>query len=327
MSLINWIRNRFGREVQVGLALGSGGARGMAHIGVLKVLEDEGIPIHCIAGTSAGALIGGLYAAGNSPKAIEELVSGLSIAKIAKIFFPSMGKGGLIDGSRAKAFIRPMLEDRRIEELRPAFACVACDLHTGDRVVLRKGDLLESIRASISIPGIFTPVVCCDRTLIDGGVVDPLPIDLAYEMGADFVVAVHVGRQSSKSRRGASAGECVLPCTSSEEDTLEETSEDGDWIRKPCRQIAASYEKAKDRRRTAPTLVEVLLSTASIYETRLTELNLSARRERLLVEPTLEDIEILDFHKSRQAIEAGEEAMRDALPRLFMRRPGVRRRT
>ncbi|MBN1283541.1 MAG: patatin-like phospholipase family protein [Proteobacteria bacterium] len=319
MSFLARLKMMAGKRARLGLALGSGGARGFAHIGVLKVLEEEKIPVHCIAGCSAGAIIGGLYSGGASVLALEDLAASFSLKEVAKLLLPSFNRGGLIDGGRVKRLLSPYTAGRSIESLSPRFACVSTDLYSGERIVFKEGDLLESIRASISIPGLFTPAICGDRILVDGGVADPLPIGLAYELGADFVIAVRVNRQVEHRhplpRDGG--GNCTADGSSELriEKQLGEIEDDAgeDWLRNSLRKIVTTYEKARDNRRLTPPILEIILSTISIYERRLSELSIRDAKDIIVVEPALAGIEILDLHKGVQAIAAGEAAMRSRL--------------
>jgi NTE family protein len=323
MSFVSRLKRILGRERRLGLVLGSGGARGLAHIGVLKVLEEAGIPLHCVVGSSAGALVGGLYCAGTSPAKLAGLFGNLSRKDVARILLPTMGQGGIVDGRRVKRFIEPYAGGKSIEDLSPSFACVATDLFSGKRVVFDRGDLMESIRASISIPGIFTPVICGDRVLVDGGVVDPLPIRLAFEMGATCAIVVRVGRRFSFERQVAKR-ECVFQDDDTElkpGDRVEEVEEvenveNVDWLRSSFRRIVASHRMARDEASITPPIVEIILSTLAIYDYRLSELSIKSAGDHILVEPSLPEIEILDFHKGSQAIAAGEEAMRARIAEL-----------
>ena len=174
---------------KIGLALGSGGARGLAHIGVIKVLEEEGIPIHMIAGSSMGALVGTFYAAGHN---VEYLIK-ISQAFRRKYFLDfTLPKLGLISGNKIKEFIRIFTHNKNIEDLKLPVAIIATDVHTGEKVVFRKGPIAERLRASISIPGIFVPETVEGRMLFDGGVSDRVPVSVVREMGADIVIAVDV---------------------------------------------------------------------------------------------------------------------------------------
>jgi NTE family protein len=132
---------------------------------------------------------------------IEEMAANLSLRDMARLFLPTFDRGGFIDGDRVRKFLKPYLSEKRIEDCHPRFSCVATDLTAGERVVFKDGDLLDAIRASIAIPSIFTPATYGDKVLVDGGVIEPLPIDLAFEMGATFVIAVNTNRSRLKNPR------------------------------------------------------------------------------------------------------------------------------
>jgi NTE family protein len=174
---------------KIGLALGSGGARGFAHLGVLKVLEEENIPISYIAGSSIGALVAALYASGLGLDRLYKLAKSFRRNDFIDLTIPKMG---LIAGKRITEFIRLLTKGKQIEELAIPVALVATDLQTGAKVVFRQGDVARAVRASISIPGIFVPAEVDGRLLVDGGVVDRVPVSVAREMGADIVIAVDV---------------------------------------------------------------------------------------------------------------------------------------
>lgn len=177
-------------RLKVGLALGAGGARGMAHIGVIKVLEEEGIPIDYIAGSSMGSLIGAIYATGITPGMMEKLAIHLKRKYWLDFTVPKMG---FLSGDKVKEMVRLITQGKRIEELHKPLAIVATDLHKGERVVFRSGPISNAVRSSISIPGIFIPAELDGRLLVDGGVIDRIPITVAKEMGADIVIGVDVG--------------------------------------------------------------------------------------------------------------------------------------
>ncbi len=174
---------------KIGLALGSGGARGFAHLGVIKVLKDAGIPIDLIAGSSMGALVACFYGAGLD---LERLYT-FSIAFKRKYFLDfTVPKMGFITGKKVKEFIRMFTHGKNIEELSIPIAIVATDLLTGEKVIFTQGPVAEAVRASISIPGIFVPERYQGRLLVDGGVTDRVPISVAKDMGADIIIAVDV---------------------------------------------------------------------------------------------------------------------------------------
>ncbi|WP_042356358.1 patatin-like phospholipase family protein [Bacillus rubiinfantis] len=179
------------KHPKIGLALGSGGARGFAHLGVIKVLTDAGIPIDYIAGSSMGALVAAFYGAGID---LERLYK-ISTAFKRKYFLDfTVPKMGLISGTRVHQLIRVFTHGKKIEELSLPIAIVATDLLSGEKVVFTKGPAADAVRASISIPGVFVPVKYQGRLLVDGGVTDRVPISVVKNMGADIIIAVDVSR-------------------------------------------------------------------------------------------------------------------------------------
>jgi NTE family protein len=182
---------------KIGLALGSGGARGFAHLGVIKVLEEENIPIDFIAGSSMGALVAALYASGIGTDRLHRLAKAFRRNDYLDFTVPKMG---LISGQRIKEFVRVVTKGKRIEELSIPIAIVATDLQKGEKVVFRQGNIADAVRASISIPGIFVPEKWNGRLLVDGGVIDRIPVSVVREMGADFVIAVDVAHVKTNDR-------------------------------------------------------------------------------------------------------------------------------
>lgn len=179
-------------ELRVGLALGGGGARGAAHIGVLTELEKAGVPIHLIAGTSAGSLVGSLYSFGLSPDQILALAVKTTWRDLVNLSLPRVG---LVNASRMEVLLNDILLDSDIEDLALPFAAVSCDLHTGREMVLTRGNVANAVRASCSIPGIFVPVPHGDELLVDGGVVNGVPVNVAKMLGSNFTIAVKLHDQ------------------------------------------------------------------------------------------------------------------------------------
>jgi NTE family protein len=176
---------------KVGLALGSGGARGFAHLGVIKALKEGSVPIDYIAGSSMGALVGVFYGTGLDMQDLYKLARAFKRKYYLDFAIPKMG---FISGNRIKDLVRVFTHGKRIEELDLPVAIVATDLKTGEKVVFRDGPAAQAVRASISIPGIFVPEKVNGRLLVDGGVVDRIPVSVVKEMGADFIIGVDVSR-------------------------------------------------------------------------------------------------------------------------------------
>lgn len=181
-----------GKKFKIGLALGGGAALGFAHIGVLKVLEENGIQIDCIAGTSMGAVIGGLYSSGMSAEKMVEALGDFDIKKITKLNVFNILKDGIFSTDKMPSYFEKIANVSLLEKTKIPFRCVAVDLYTGKQYVFKKGSFSEAIMASTAIPGLFKPVKKDGMMLVDGGVVNNIPFDVVKDMGADFVIAVDV---------------------------------------------------------------------------------------------------------------------------------------
>ena len=180
------------KKKKVGLALGGGYARGLAHIGVLEVLEREGIPIDIISGTSIGALVGALYARKKDATLIKKQASRLDWIGMTSLVDLTLPRSGFIGGKRVTNLLRRFMGDIQFQDLDIPLACVATDIISGEEVVLREGSVVEAVRASISIPIIFKVARTNGRYLVDGGLVNNVPVSVAKKMGADFIIAVDI---------------------------------------------------------------------------------------------------------------------------------------
>jgi NTE family protein len=184
------------KRPRIGLVLGGGGARGLAHIGVLRILENENIPIDIISGVSVGALVGGLYAAGVEVEKLENIAQNIGWEKITNISTEALVRllvaEKLLSTEKLEKYISQEVENKRFDELKIPFACVATDLKTGEKIIFREGLLAPAVRASATIPGVFEPVEYRQRYLVDGGLVDNLPVEVAKMLGADIIIAVAV---------------------------------------------------------------------------------------------------------------------------------------
>ena len=181
------------KRPKIGLALGSGGSRGLAHIGVIKALEENNIPIDFIAGSSIGAMVGGFYAARLSIKKMEEISLETNWRRMFSLVDPHL-KQGLISGEKVKTFIEGYVDGKKIEDCKIPFVAVATDLKTGEIVILNKGEMAQAIRASISIPLVFKPVEIDGKTLADGGLSAPVPVEIVQGMGADIIIAINLDK-------------------------------------------------------------------------------------------------------------------------------------
>lgn len=181
---------------RIGLALGGGAAKGFAHIGVIKMLEANGIRADVVAGTSAGSVVGALYASGMDPFQMQEQAFGMDEAKIRDVQFFSRG---LVQGQKLQDYVNQLVGNRPIEKLKLPFAAVSTQLEDGHRTVFVRGNTGQAVRASSSIPGVFEPVEISGRHYVDGGVVSPVPVDAARQLGADLVIAVDISSKADGS--------------------------------------------------------------------------------------------------------------------------------
>ena len=179
--------------VKVALVLGGGAARGFAHIGVIKALEAQGIVPDMVVGTSAGSVVGALYAAGNNGFALQKMALAMDEAAISDWSVPFFARSsGVLKGDALQNYVNKAVGNQPIERLKMPFAAVATDLNSGAPIVFRRGNTGLAVRASSSVPGVFQPVRIGDRLYVDGGLVAPVPVSFAREMGADFVIAVNI---------------------------------------------------------------------------------------------------------------------------------------
>ena len=181
---------------KIGLALGGGAARGFAHVGVIKALESQGIVPDIVVGTSAGSLVGALYAAGNNGFALQKLALEMDEAAISDWSLPFFSKvSGVLKGEGVQNYVNRTVNQLPIEKFKLPFGAVATDLKTGQPILFRRGNAGAAVRASSAVPGVFQSVKIGDRTYVDGGLVSPVPVRFAREMGADFVIAVNISAQ------------------------------------------------------------------------------------------------------------------------------------
>ncbi len=291
----------------IGLALGSGAARGLVHIGVLKTLEAEGIPIGCIAGTSIGALIGALYAAGVPPTQMEEVARNVDWQQLAGLIDPIIPTSGLIDGKKVARFIAELLPVETFEELRIPLAVLATDVETGELLVIRRGLLREALRAAISFPGIFTPVYFAGRFLVDGGLCNPVPVDVARDLGARRVLGVCAIPEVEKRPQ-----EAFLPNPKREEPRKNLLFDffDSTMVERLLRELWPPGSKdnpAAEKERKPPGLLRIFAQCIAIMENEINSLRLTRDGADVLLRPDLNGVTLLEFHKAREIIRAGEE--------------------
>lgn len=285
------------REPKIGLALGSGSARGLAHIGVIRAIEESGISVDVVAGSSIGALIGAVYASGQLD-ALERAFRRIDRRTLGSFVDPVFPKSGLIDGRKIAEFAQTHLISRSFKQLPIPFCAIAADIVNGEEVILRDGDLIEAIRASISVPGIFTPVRHNDRILVDGGLVNPVPVSAARALGADVVIAVDLNHEiviGKRQRHGARRG------------SMKRTV----LAKLDARRLPGSRNPALTRIRgwldkePLPGMVEIMLASLYIMQARITESRLQIEGPDVLIRPPLSSIRLLEFDRADEMIAIG----------------------
>jgi NTE family protein len=286
------------KGLKFGLALGSGSARGLAHVGVIQVLEAYNIPIDIIAGTSIGSVVGSLYSAGASIDQLEE--AALSIKKSTTLFLidPALTHSGLISGKKIEEMLNDLaLEDRTFDDLKIPFAAVATDIESGAEVILTQGKVIDAVRASISIPGVFTPVKYQDYYLVDGGVVDPVPVDVVQKMGADIIIAVNLAKMTSYT---------TVLIINKETGGLEEV-EKSSILQQKIAQVKSAFE--------GPNIVEVISQSIDIMEAKITDQSLEGA-DVVIVPFGIKDINLFDFDKAEMLIKGGIMATMINIPEI-----------
>jgi NTE family protein len=291
------------RKPRVGLALGGGSARGWAHVGVIRALEEAGIAPDLVCGTSVGALVGAAYAAGEIA-AFEHWVRRLGVKDVLSFLDVGMS-GGMIKGERLMEFFRTNFIDRPVEALPKPFGAVATALRTGTEVWLREGSTVNAIRASIALPALFEPVAHEGRLLVDGGLTNPVPVSLARAMGADIVIAVDL-----------SSDILGRHLRDSPEAPDTEGAEASQWHQVLLAKLGALFPKREDDAPPAPSLVDVVASSIDIMQVRISRARMAGDPPDVVVAPRVAHLGLLDFHRADAAIDEGRRAAEAALPSL-----------
>jgi NTE family protein len=262
------------------LALGGGGARGIAHVGVLQALEEAGYRVRGVAGTSIGSVIGGLYCAGRLPQYMEFL-DGLDLSGMLRLLDLRLPFGGLMGGRRIESLLRKILESKQIEDLEIPFISVTTELSEGHEVRLVRGDLAQAMRASFAIPGFFTPVLIGGRWLVDGGVSTPVPVLAAQSIAELPVLAVNVN----------SSGQGQV-----------------------ARAFDALYPQVNEKVATGePKLLSTLSDSIAHLQFHLASYQIKAHPPAYTLEPGLRGVGLFDFNRAKQLVDAGRIVAETAL--------------
>lgn len=291
------------RRPRIGLALGSGSARGWSHIGVIRVLERAGISPEIVCGTSIGSLVGAAYAAGQLDR-LHLWVDGLKWPAIVRLLDLKMG-GGLIEGGKLVKFLREQFDDQSIGQLTKTFACVATDLASGREIWLREGSVVDAVRASIALPGLFTPALQEGRLLVDGALVNPVPVSLCRAMGADIVIAVDLNWDllGQRKRISGEARTAVAPATNGR-------------IHAAIARFRPAARLLGEPAPDMPSMLDVLTTSLNIMQVRITQSRLAGEPADAMIRPKLSNVAAMDFHRAEIAIAEGERAAERALPMI-----------
>ena len=291
---------------RLGIALGGGAARGWAHIGVLSALARHGIEPEIVCGTSIGALVGGVFAAGRLP-ALEAWVGGLTRRDVLGLLDFTAAGGGAIGGRKLMELFGREIGELRIEQLPRKFAAVATDLETGSEVWLQVGPLLQAIRASISLPGMFTPVLRDGRWLVDGGLVNPVPVSLCRALGAELVIAVdlHSGAVLRPDHPPAPEGQAAVVRVRAGRSALSRI------LSRTRARDEAEAETVKP-----PSVSSVVATALDIIQARLSRSRLAGDPPDLLLSPRVRQVPSLEFAGGQATIDEGYNVVRAMLPAL-----------
>lgn len=323
---------------RIGIALGSGSARGMAHIGVLQRLSELGVEPDIVCGTSIGSLIGACYVMDHLEH-FTDWVQELSNTDIIRYMDVTLlGSGGMANGGRLMEFLREQYGDPDIESLDMPYAAIATDLYLGREIWLREGSLWDAVRASISVPGVLTPFAAGDRWLVDGALVNPVPISVCKAMGADLIIGVDLnsdllGRPLGTERQRAAveqveqlAGAEITEeqdLIDSADKALDDNSEDQfsalERFTSSIKDAAANLWNSgsgKGAKRHPPGTINIMLNAINIMQDRITRSRLAGEPADLVFHPRLAHIGFMDFNQAADAIEEGRAAVDRMLPTL-----------
>lgn len=292
----------------IGLALGGGMARGFAHIGVLNVLRRHGITPTIVSGTSIGALVGGCYLAGRL-KEFEKWAFSLNRMKILSYLDFRVRSAGLIGGKKLFQLLETNFGEMKIEDLPYPFIAIASDLLTGHEVWIRDGSLIEAMKASFALPGVFPPVMREDRLLIDGALVNPVPVSVCQALGARMTIAVDLqGDLISKAAKPGKAYPTVAGF---------DMFSDDDVPREEQERVSSGLTRRMFRREEdSPSLFGTMISAIGIMQDRLTRTRLAGDPPDIHIKPMIGGIGLMEFERASELVAEGEAAAVRALPEI-----------
>jgi NTE family protein len=288
--------NKSTAKPKLGVALGSGASRGWSHVGVIKALLREGIEPDIVCGTSVGAIVGGSFVAGNLEK-LEQWVLSSTRTDVLRFFDINLSQSGFVDTERLSWFLHNYVaaEDQRIEDMPKKYAAVSTNLDTGREVWLTEGRLADAVRASMALPGLFPAIRHDEQWLVDGGLVNPVPVSVCRALGADVVIAVNLNSG-------------IIGKTNNETPDATPTDDRGIFssIRQQAREYSSSIFPNHDDRDGAPGLFHAIANSVNIFQDRITRSRLAGDPADVLLSPQVAHIGMLEFHRAAEAIEEGE---------------------
>jgi len=295
---------------KVGLALGGGAARGGAHLGVIRALDEAGIRVDYVAGTSIGALVGAAYTTG-ALEQLESFTQTLDLPKMARFLDVALPFSGLIDGRKVTRFLEELVGAHSFVNLSPALSVVACKLNGGREVILHEGDLVEAVRASISIPGIFRPMIKDGDILVDGGLVNPVPVSAVRGMGADIVIAVDLNHKTAfveEPQLKLSSAEIEKPMPISGSAMHRESKNTSNTILRKIEALEASglsRIRSWREKEVSPNLAEVLMMSLDVMGAQVREARFREDPPDVLIQPRVGHVSFLEFHRAKELIDVG----------------------
>lgn len=296
------------QQPKIGLALGSGSARGWAHIGVIHELKKLGIKPDIVCGSSIGALVGASMACGQL-ETLEKWLRDLTVSDIIKLVDLSLTGSGLIQGNKLSQAFCDFVDDVDIETLHPNYGAVATDLDAGREVWFRSGSLLTAVRASIALPGLFPPVQDHGRWLVDGGLVNPVPVSMCRAMGADVVIAVNLNSELIGNKARATSRENRLALNLPQNELLQNIAN----ALAPIKERIGNILPADNKTERPPGMFGAMTASIDIMQDRITKSRLAGDPPDILISPHLAHMGLLEFDRSEEAIEEGAAAVERAL--------------
>lgn len=291
---------------RIGLALGSGASRGWSHVGVIEALVAEGIEPDIVCGTSVGAMVGVSYLAGNLDK-LKKWVLKSSRSDVYRFFDIKFTQSGFVNVARLEKFIHDYVvgDDVNIDDLPKPCIVVATCLSTGQEIWSRDGKAARWVRASMSLPGLFPPVKEDDRWLVDGGLVNPVPVSACRALGAEVVIAVNLNTD-------------IVGKALKQQDVVTADEEEGllRYLKQQAKEVSSSLFESEEKGTAPPGLFSVVSSAINIFQDRITRSRMAGDPADIVLSPKLRDIGLLEFGKAAEAIEIGKESLESALPDL-----------